>query len=329
MPNIPQLHSISKKITVALVGAFLLFFLLFHMLANLCLLRNDNGLWYTLFCNFMGDNIVVKVVEILLFASLAIHIIITVWLTIANLKARPVGYHRHSRTTTAPASKLMIWTGILIFCALLAHFGDFFFAKFNAPTFKEPVYIVNTEKLMSDEVLLLHNAATEQGLSTDEFINQYATALEEYAATASDEELEELQMTDPATLIERLRKIAPATQFLDQPHEILQAKNSQYIRNISKSDRDKLQQAFDDLKLYPDFYTMARNTFSSLPVCIMYLVFFAVLFIHMRHAFSSAFQTLGLSNSKYFRAIEWCGIIYATIICLGFAAVPITLYFLL
>ena len=51
--NLPKIHSISKKILVALLGAFLSVFLLFHASANLCILRNDGGEWYNAFCDFM------------------------------------------------------------------------------------------------------------------------------------------------------------------------------------------------------------------------------------------------------------------------------------
>ena len=43
----------------------------------------------------------------------------------------------------------------------------------------------------------------------------------------------------------------------------------------------------------------------------------------MRHGFAAIFQTLGLYNYKYGKAIEIIGIIYATLICLMFAAVVI------
>ena len=41
--NLPRIHSITKKICVALLGGFLLIFLLFHACANLCILRHDDG----------------------------------------------------------------------------------------------------------------------------------------------------------------------------------------------------------------------------------------------------------------------------------------------
>ena len=64
--NLPKIHSISKKILVALLGAFLCVFLLFHASANLCILRNDGGAWYNAFCDFMGTNYIIKAFEIIL-----------------------------------------------------------------------------------------------------------------------------------------------------------------------------------------------------------------------------------------------------------------------
>ena len=125
--NLPKIHSISKKIIVALLGAFLSIFLLFHASANLCILRNDGGAWYNAFCDFMGTNYVVKVFEIILLAVLLLHIILTLWLAISNKKARPQGYHKPQRTKTHTGSKLQVWTGILLLAGLLLHFTDFFF----------------------------------------------------------------------------------------------------------------------------------------------------------------------------------------------------------
>ncbi|MBO4793391.1 MAG: hypothetical protein J5556_02340 [Deltaproteobacteria bacterium] len=78
---------------MALLGAFLSLFLLFHASANLCILRNDGGAWYNAFCDFMGTNYVVKVFEIVLFGALLLHIALTLWLAVTNwLQARALRY---------------------------------------------------------------------------------------------------------------------------------------------------------------------------------------------------------------------------------------------
>ena len=211
--NIPKIHSISKKILVALLGAFLSIFLLFHASANLCILRNDGGKWYNDFCDFMGTNYVIKAFEIVLFCALLLHIVLTIWLAITNKIARPKGYHKAQRTKTHTGSKLQIWTGILIIACLLLHFMDFFFVKLG---------------------------------------------------------------------------------WIDG--------------NL-------------------DFYQQARAKFQIPYIAIAYLIFFVVVWFHMRHGFAAMFQTLGLYNYKYGKALEIIGIIYATLICLMFATVVIGILF--
>ena len=207
--NLPKIHSISKKIIVALLGAFLSIFLLFHASANLCILRNDGGAWYNAFCDFMGANYVVKVFEIILLAVLLLHIILTLWLAISNKKARPQGYHKPQRTKTHTGSKLQVWTGILLLAGLLLHFTDFFFVKLG---------------------------------------------------------------------------------WIDG--------------NLN-------------------FYQQARAKFQIPHIAIAYLIFFVVVWFHMRHGFAAIFQTLGLYNYKYGRAIEIIGIFFASVVCLMFASVVI------
>ena len=211
--NFPKIHSISKKILVALLGAFLSLFLLFHASANLCLLRNDGGAWYNAFCDFMGANYVVKAFEIILLGALALHIVLALWLAIINRLARPKGYKKPQRSKTHTGSKLQVWTGILLLAGLVAHFMDFFFVKLG---------------------------------------------------------------------------------WVDG--------------NL-------------------DFYQQAHVKFQIPHVAISYLVFFVVVWFHMRHGFAAIFQTLGLYNYKYGKAIEVIGVVYATVVCLMFAAVVIGIYF--
>jgi len=211
--NLPKIHSITKKIFVALLGVFLSIFLLFHAAANLCILRHDGGAWYNAFCDFMGTNYVVKVFEIILLGAFLLHIVLTMWLAFINRLARPKGYHKAQRSKTHTGSKLQIWTGILILVCLLLHFMDFYFVKLG---------LVNG--------------------------------------------------------------------------------------NLN-------------------FYEQAHEKFQIPHIAISYLIFFVVVWFHMRHGFAAMFQTLGLYNYKYGKAIEIIGIIYATVVCLMFTAVVVGVYF--
>ena len=211
--NLLKIHSISKKILVAILGAFLSIFLLFHASANLCILRNDGGAWYNAFCDFMGTNYIIKVFEIILLGSFILHIALTMWLAFTNKLARPKGYRKPQHSKTHAGSKLQIWTGILIFACLLLHFMDFYFVKLG---------LVNG--------------------------------------------------------------------------------------NLN-------------------FYEQAHEKFQIPHIAISYLVFFVVVWFHTLHGFAAMFQSLGLYNYKYGKALEIIGIIYATVICLMFAVVVVGVFF--
>lgn len=265
--NIPKIHSISKKILVGALGAFLSFFLLFHASANLLILRHDGGEWYNAFCHFMGTYVIVKVMEIGLFAALLLHAVLAIWLAVTNKMARPKGYHKPQRSKTHTGSKLQVWTGILIFACLIMHFTDFYFVKIGLVKGK---YLAKTEDVVALKTTQL-----------DAF--NYAEQHGEYSAKEN------------------------------------------WLTNFDKEDKAVLEAA--GLEVEPDFYHQAREKFKILHIVIAYLVFFTVVWFHLRHGFAAVFQTFGLYNYKYGKAIEVLGQIYTWVVCLMFAVVVIGVYF--
>ena len=187
--NLPKLHSITKKIMVALLGGFLLIFLLFHATANLFILRHDEGAWYSAFCHFMGTNWIVKAFELVLLGAIALHILLTLWLALTNRLARPVRYHQAQKSKTHSTSKLMVWTGILIFVCLIIHFCDFYFVKLG---WVKGEYMVKTEKLQSEEIMGLVQYSQQMGMSPEEFIDE----LETNAMNFADENVDALEVED-------------------------------------------------------------------------------------------------------------------------------------
>lgn len=75
-----------------------------------------------------------------------------------------------------------------------------------------------------------------------------------------------------------------------------------------------------------DFYSMAVVLFKNPWYSGIYLLSFVFLGFHLKHAFQSAFQSLGLNHNRYTPVIKAIGTIYAIAISLGFASIPI--YFL-
>lgn len=315
--NLPKIHSISKKICVALLGGFLLIFLLFHASANLLVLRHDDGAWYSAFCHFMGTNYIVKVFEIVLLGFIALHICFTAWLWLTNRLARPVRYHQEGKSKTHPGSKLMMWSGILIFSFLVMHFCQFYFVKLG---WVKGEYMVKTENLQDEEMMQWAQLADQMEISLDEFINQ----LEERSATITAENEDAAETEE---YIARLRSKAAVLDIVQRAYtEDNISKDGKWIRHLTYDDRQTLREALPDSDPEPDFYYMVRQLFQNPIMVILYLITFVVLFIHMRHAFPSAFQTLGLNNYKYAKAIDILGQIYAWVVCLMFVAVVILVY---
>ena len=300
---------------MALIGGFLLVFLLFHMTANLFILRHDDGAWYSAFCHFMGTNWLVKIMEICLLGFIALHILLTLWLALTNRLARPVRYHHAQRSKTHTTSKLMVWTGVLIFACLVLHFTDFYFAKLG---WVKGEYMVKVEKMQDEEMMQMMQFAQQMQVTPEELVDQ----IEEQATMYGESD-----DAETAEYIANMRAKLDVLDILERAYnEDNFSSDHKWIRHLSYEDRQTLRRVMPESDPEPDFYYMAREKFSSLYIMVMYLIFFIIVFFHMRHAFPSAFQTLGLNNYKYNNIIEVLGRIYTWIVCLGFAIVPILVY---
>lgn len=126
-----KFSSITKKIWMALLGLFLMIFLVVHLGINLCLLRDDNAQWFSAAAHFMGTNYIIKVFEIFLFGGFLLHIILGIILQVKNWISRPIGYKVCNKTKTPFLSKYMIYTGAIVITFLIIHLFNFFFIKFG------------------------------------------------------------------------------------------------------------------------------------------------------------------------------------------------------
>jgi succinate dehydrogenase / fumarate reductase cytochrome b subunit len=204
--------SISKKFTMALAGLFLLTFLPIHLTINLMLLKTEPGPFNTA-AHFMATFPLIKIMEVVLFGAILIHIIYGIWLQIQNWLSRPVGYVSSNKSEVSFFSKFMIWTGAIVFTFLVLHFFNFFFIKLG----------------------------------------------------------------------------------------------------IVKGNPE-------------DFYSLAHNLFKIPAYDFIYLGCFTLLGFHLFHAFSSAFQTLGLNHRLWTPVVKVVALVYAIIIPAGFAFISITLW---
>ncbi len=78
---------------------------------------------------------------------------------------------------------------------------------------------------------------------------------------------------------------------------------------------------------YKDLYAIVSVAYENIGYVIFYVVSMVVIAFHLNHGFQSAFQTLGINHKKYTPFIKGLGKIYSIVIPLGFAIIPVYMYF--
>ena len=77
-----------------------------------------------------------------------------------------------------------------------------------------------------------------------------------------------------------------------------------------------------------DLHARVQESFSQLWYIIFYVIAMVAVSFHLLHGFQSAFRTLGWVHRKYTPIVEFIGTwLFAVIIPLGFAAMPVVYYF--
>ncbi|HEY4935146.1 MAG TPA: succinate dehydrogenase cytochrome b subunit [Puia sp.] len=84
--------SVGKKFIMSLTGIFLISFLVIHVGVNACIWANDGGQMFNLASHFMGTTVVIRILEVGLFAGLLLHIVQGLVLEIQNRSRRSNGY---------------------------------------------------------------------------------------------------------------------------------------------------------------------------------------------------------------------------------------------
>ncbi len=118
--------SIGKKITMALTGLFLISFLIVHCFINSMIFFDDGGETFNHWGHFMGSNLIIRTMELGLFAFLILHIVQGLILWKQNTSARPIGYAVNKRSRNSKwYSRSMGLLGTLILMFLVMHLYHF------------------------------------------------------------------------------------------------------------------------------------------------------------------------------------------------------------
>jgi succinate dehydrogenase / fumarate reductase cytochrome b subunit len=78
-----------------------------------------------------------------------------------------------------------------------------------------------------------------------------------------------------------------------------------------------------------DLYAQVAYTFANPIMVAAYVIGMATLAFHLWHGFQSAFQTLGINHPKYTPIIQSIGKLYAVLIPLAYAIIPLYYFFVL
>lgn len=76
-----------------------------------------------------------------------------------------------------------------------------------------------------------------------------------------------------------------------------------------------------------DLYQMVMILFSNPTYVALYTIAMLPLGLHLAHGVKSAFKTLGLYHRTYLRWVAIAGVTYSWIVGLGFAVIPVIVYF--
>jgi succinate dehydrogenase / fumarate reductase cytochrome b subunit len=76
-----------------------------------------------------------------------------------------------------------------------------------------------------------------------------------------------------------------------------------------------------------DLAQLVVNEFQNPIVAGIYVLSMIVLGLHLYHAVSSAFTSLGANHPRYQKGLMWFGNIFTFVICGGFAVIPLLILF--
>ena len=213
--------SIGKKFIMSLTGIFLIAFLVVHVGINACIWANDGGEMFNKASHFMGTTVVIRILEVGLFAGLILHIVQGLVLEVQNRSRRKVGYAvKLGNRGSKWYSRSMGLLGTLLLFFLVMHLSHFWVPS----------------------------------------------------------------------------------RFTDLPTVDVDGKE---IANQ-----------------YADIIRVFQNPW----VDVLYILGCASLLYHLLHGFQSAFRTLGVPNGKYIDIIRTVGYVFAVVVSVAFAMMPVSVY---
>ena len=118
--------SLGKKLLMGLTGLFLITFLVVHATLNSFIFARDGGELFNQGALFMATNPLIRIMEIVLFIGIILHIVQALVLTLKNQKARPVKYAvTDGKANSKWYARSMGILGSLLLMFLVIHLSHF------------------------------------------------------------------------------------------------------------------------------------------------------------------------------------------------------------
>lgn len=154
--------SIGKKLVMGLTGIFLITFLIVHAGINACIFADlpifneeDNGEMFNKAAHFMASTVLIRIMEVGLFAGIILHIVQGYLLELQNRKSRGVGYAKNLGNKGSKwYSRSMGLLGTLILLFMILHLVHFWVPARFTHKGLEPV-LYNNGPVMHDMFSLM------------------------------------------------------------------------------------------------------------------------------------------------------------------------------
>ncbi len=144
--------SVGRKLTMGLTGIFLILFLIVHVGLNACIWANDGGTMFNRAANFMGANVIPRILEVGLFVFFILHIVQGLMLEASNRSKRGTAYAVSYSKGSKWYSRSMGLLGTLVLLFLIIHLVHFWgpsrFGTMEEVTMPNGIQVHNLYKLM-------------------------------------------------------------------------------------------------------------------------------------------------------------------------------------
>ena len=147
-------YYILNKYLAAFSGLFLILFLTGHLAGNLQLLIPGAQQQFNDYAKFMSTNPIVKILSIITYVSILLHIIVTIALTFDSKRKRSIEYKNKKSPSNSMGSKYMGILGTIILAFIIIHLSNFWYkAKFEGET---DIYSLVVSKFQKIEHVIIY-----------------------------------------------------------------------------------------------------------------------------------------------------------------------------